>query len=274
MPKKFEKDHFFPKPKDRTILIDLDNTLIDKNYALTDQSVIPALANLQLRGYQVGLSSDSGLTTLTDWSKKLMLNGPIIAERGAIVRTSTGNIRYVNPAFEETKQNGETEFKSAGFDVWKGDAPDAIRTNMQIGTPGGNLVLINELRKFSIGMYARQVGADGQLIIREDLTQEMYERMRPLFPAFNDLVVDLNHDYGILILSRESTNKREGTRFLMAMNGLDQIGMIGDSITDFLGKDIARHYAVKNAKPQFKAVSDYVSQFDFASGVIDIASKL
>jgi len=54
---------------------------------------------------------------------------------------------------------------------------------------------------------------------------------------------------------------------------LTQVGMIGDSMNDYLG-DLAVHYAVGNATNDFQEKAVFVSKFPMALGCKDIMEKL
>ena len=50
--------------------------------------------------------------------------------------------------------------------------------------------------------------------------------------------------------------------------------MIGDSAFDFIGADIAKHYAVGNADAEFKSKADYIARNHLTCGVVEILSAL
>lgn len=51
-------------PENKLLLIDLDKTLIDKNYKINDDRINSEIRRLQAGGWQIGLSSDTPLVTL------------------------------------------------------------------------------------------------------------------------------------------------------------------------------------------------------------------
>lgn len=73
-------------PKNKLVLIDLDKTLIDTNYQPNDGRINSEIKRLQNGGWQLGLSSDTPLLTLQRWSDIFGMSGPIIAERGALIK--------------------------------------------------------------------------------------------------------------------------------------------------------------------------------------------
>lgn len=58
----------------------------------------------------------------------------------------------------------------------------------------------------------------------------------------------------------------------MQLLSISQIGMIGDSMGDFIGSDIAIQYAVGNAGKTYREAADYIAREDYARGVTEILS--
>lgn len=54
----------------------------------------------------------------------------------------------------------------------------------------------------------------------------------------------------------------------------EQVAMIGNSMGDFIGHDIALHYAVSNASKEFKDKAIYVANLPLTSGVMEIITKI
>ena len=71
-----------PLPTDKLILIDLDKTLIDPQYQITDESVIGEIERVQSLGWNLGLSSDTALEPLKIWRKRFHLNDITRSVRG------------------------------------------------------------------------------------------------------------------------------------------------------------------------------------------------
>lgn len=263
-------------PKNRVLLIDLDGTLIDEDYQITNDQIFPAIDDIQKRGWLVGLSSDTPLDPLRVWKSRFGMNGDIIAERGCILEIDgyTFDLRSDIELFEESLSQMKDIFTKAGAIVWSGDTVEFIRNNERLGEPGDIVILINGSRSQSLAFYVRKVDELGNLIIDSSLTEELVNFVRPVFPEIDDLNEDLNHQYGILILSRKSVVKRLGTQELMRVRNYAQVGMIGNSMTDFLGGDMAVHYAVANSSEQLKLNANYVSNQNVTEGVIEILKQL
>lgn len=70
---------------DKVAMIDIDGTLINNSYAITDEHIYDAIQDAQKEGWTLGLSSDTPHETMQGWHKEFGMNGPIIAEKGAFV---------------------------------------------------------------------------------------------------------------------------------------------------------------------------------------------
>lgn len=265
----------FPLPTDKVALIDLDGTLIDTSYRITDDTIEQTISEAQEAGWTLGLSSDSPYEALAAWRKRLGLNGPVLAENGGLVETpDRQHYDTEEAAAFKTSRNAFTlALQDAGMDVWCGNPVEALRSGRPLGTAGRPLVLINDLRKVSLGFFVRQVRADTTLAIDTDTTEAVIELGRTHYPPFNDLLEDINHEYGILIARRRHVDKRLGSLVLVGECEVSQFAMIGNSGSDYVGHDIARHYAVGNSSPGLKSQADYVSPHPITSGVKDILSR-
>lgn len=266
----------FPIPSDRIVLFDLDETLIDRKYSVTDDAIYDAVGRAQEEGWQLGLNSDSSLETLRQFSDHFAFNGPIVAERGAIVEID-GEVFTNNDdlaSFGTAKDAMEQRLNELGVAVWSGDPSPALREGLRVGERGDIVVLVNAYRRSSIGLYFRSVNDSGELMIDPSVTDMLAGEMREFYPELSGLYEDLNHDYGVLILSRQEMVKRIGTQSLMQQGGYAQIGMVGNALTDYVGGDIALHYAVGNAKEEYKEQASYISDYPYTTGAVDILQRL
>lgn len=266
----------FPIPDDKVALFDLDGTLLGQDYQFTDDAIYSAVQTAQESGWHVGLSSDTPYEALALWRQQLHLNGPIIAERGAITETQEGLLyNGSEPAIYHTAAIQICRnWQDMGANVWHGNPVKAIRNNVNIGKPGETVVLVNAMRKCSLSFHIRQVEEDGSLAISQPLTEAMANAARSFYPPFDDLEEDLNHDYGLIIISRESVNKRTGAQRLASVLQIGKFAMVGNSMSDYLGDDIAVHYAVADASDAYKAAADYIANFPQTGGAVEILQKM
>ena len=267
----------FPRPDVPLALCDIDGTLIDGSYAFTDPDIYGVVEDVQNAGWTLGLSSDTPYEGMVRYRDMLGMNGPIIAEKGSVVELA-GSLSYdieeaqlFAAAFSAIKRNLTDE----GVVMWEGNPVEAIYDKLKIGNVGDMVVLMNSLRKCSLGIFPRQINETGDMVIDDNLTNKIVEQVRPLYPDLPDLGEDLNHDYGLLILSREAITKRRGSQKLIALGGIaGRFAMIGNSAADYVGSDLAVHYAVGDATTVFREQADYVAGKPGTAGVVEILRQL
>lgn len=269
-------DNPIPRPSDMALLLDIDGTLVNADYNLTSLELPEAASHLQQQGWRIGLSSDSPLELMRFWKDELGFNGDLVAERGALVETD-GEV-LVSDSLERTFQDLRESALSAVSEnfptskLWSGNPVEAIRQQTQFGNPGETVILLNEFRRCSFGIFVRYIDENGAIIV-DELTQAVAEIIKPFYQT-GDFDEDLNYEHGLLIVGSSSIDKRIGSITLMEALGIEQFGMVGNSKADYVGSDIAVHYAVDNASPEFKEVADYVSPHQLTHGVKDVIERL
>lgn len=262
-------------PQDRLFLLDLDETLIDKNYQFTKSGIREKVAALKELGWQVGLSSDTPLEALEIWQHKIGSDGPLIFEKGAAVKYDHQCQRAEGSSLDFIKSRIalESELRKKGILVWKGNPVDAIRNGITFENSNHRqVVLVNSLRRYSLSIHPREVDANGQIHLNDQLTQEIAQLTMPLLPEEIELDLDINLAYGIFIAAGKNTTKRVGTQLLLSEMRMKKVGMVGNSMSDFVGGDIALHYAVANASQDLKDRSVYIAQDPLTAGVMEILS--
>jgi hydroxymethylpyrimidine pyrophosphatase-like HAD family hydrolase len=265
----------FPMPDVRLALFDIDKTLIGVDLVINDEGIFDAFAEAQAQGWTVGLSSDTPYDRIRSKRDYFGVNGPIIAERGAIVEWDGSTIydSETAQAFGETRDRVEAKLAERGFRVVSSYPTELDTPDDRPIEDGEAIAFVNPLRMCSVGLWARR-SRDDRLVIDDNLTSEMADLVRPDMPDM-DLFWDLNHEYGILIAAPASMNKRVGTQHFKQLAGIGgRVAMVGDSMSDFLGDDVAVHYAVGNASPDFKARANYVAEGTITKGSIEILGKL
>ncbi len=266
----------FPVPRDRVVLLDIDGTLIDVNYQVTDSRIYPAIQEAQEAGWVIGLSSDTPHETMVEQAKQFGIkDGPLVSEKGGQV-TSKDRIIETTPelkgSFRLSRERIVEFLASAGFVVRLGNPVDVLQ--QPFGSPGEPVAVVNTRREFSMSIYFRRVSEDGGFIKSPEVIESAMDEIRRLYPDYDDLEEDVNHEYGLIIVNRQIVTKRLGTQALMAEMGLSQVAMVGNSFADYLGKDIALHYAVADAKDEFKRVANFISELPLTAGAAEIISLI
>jgi haloacid dehalogenase-like hydrolase len=242
---------------EKLALFDLDGTLINDTYQPTDPAIGEAVQAAQEADWAIGLNSDTPYEALCTWRTRFAMNGPIIAEKGAVVEGTDGLIFdecdavAVLAARERVADYAYTK----GIDLWQGNATEALRNGLTHDQPGRTLILLNNLSRCSLRFFVRIVQEDGRLSIDDARTQQVIADCRPLLPAFDELSEDNNPAFGLFIASRAGITKRHGTQVLLRATGIGRCVMVGNAMSDYLGSDIADHYAVSNADLEYQNVA-------------------
>jgi hydroxymethylpyrimidine pyrophosphatase-like HAD family hydrolase len=248
-------------------------------YQVTAERIHGEIARVQALGWQLGLSSDTPLESLERWSREFGLNGPIIAERGALLRLNNGreiSIHESGEYFGKLKRRLSDYMVNQRIPFYHGDVTQLIRNRPNLlNMVDEHVILLQAYRRHSLSFYARKVDTTGELVPDNDgLISFVGTIQRMLGKSPFKLTEDVNPEYGIYIISPAEVSKRAAALVLMRELGIGEIGMIGDSTTDILGTDIAMHYAVGNAKDDFKEISKYTSLQSTTSGVVDILQHI
>ncbi|MDL2362989.1 MAG: HAD hydrolase family protein [Patescibacteria group bacterium] len=266
----------FPKPDSHFALIDLDGTLVDETYNQNSNDLIDTVTAAQSAGWTIGLSSDTPYEALKSWHEKFNMNGPILAERGAVVAIN-GVLEYSRHRAESyavAREKIGEYFNKQSIKVWYGNPVEAITQKKSIAEPGEAVMMVSDQRLCSLGIFARRVTANGVIVVDNNLLESQIDSIRDCYPVDLDTSEDLNYDYGLVIATCRDVDKRTGTRSLLSKLRLGKIAMIGNSMADFLGHDVANHYSVGNADEEFKAVADYSDPLKYTLGVQSILKGL
>lgn len=265
-----------PTPTNKYLFLDLDMTLIDESYKITDPRIFKNIERLQDKGWELGLNSNTPLEPLMVWTKYFGMKGPTIAEKGAVIFDNGKVIfnkqhaKIIQTSIRAIKEG----LKTANIQWFSGNPVDVIRDGKYGDLRPGPLVLLNTVRKCSLNYYIREVTSNGQIVINPSMTTSIIEKLRKYYPNSDDFEENLHHENGILLIMPRGQTKKAGTLVFMENKGLTQIGIIGDSMNDFLGEDKVVHYAVGNAKEDYKTKAVFVSKFPMTKGCIDILARL
>jgi hydroxymethylpyrimidine pyrophosphatase-like HAD family hydrolase len=235
-----------------------------------------AIAGAQDAGWTVSLNSDTPLAALNIWRSRFGCNGSTIAEKGAVVEMPGGAAVESSDVNRITAARWalEQRTRSSGLAVWSGNPVEALRSDLTLNPAARAAVLINSLSQCSLRYFVRAIALDGSLYQDQSLFREIESQCQDLYPDFDDMVIDSNPDYSLVIVSRAKYTKRLGAQKLINRLRPARVAMIGDSMTDFLGKDVSEHYAVANAAADYKSVADYASSHALTSGVVEILGRL
>ena len=265
------------------VLCDLDKTLIDESYGITDSAIHEAIARAIARGHVVGLNSDTPLPPLQRWHRDFGMNGPIIAEGGALMwRPDTQEIRAAGTApegaFPDLRDRILRHFTSGGVvEAIMGDPATIIRERRFriVGDPR-EVILASALRRFSLHLMPVQITGGGYLSAM-DLLERIHlcvVQMLEDTPLPCEVSWDLNREYGLLILHAAATCKQAGVSALLPWLGEREAIMIGDSINDHIDLPSVQQWAVANASGVYRAVCSRIAEGSYSTGVVELLDSL
>lgn len=272
----------------KIVLLDLDNTLIDADYNLTSSEDELRLVARELakRDVHIGLCSDSAVVTLRQWTKRLEFSGPIIAERGAVIWNSVLRREEVlePSATEWFRELRELFVKKISQDfpgatIMLGDATRFVKDRPINSTLTSQIFAVNGFRVASFSFFACRPNQDRSSLVPDAELLALAgcivaELVESLGKDKKNLFWDENLKYGILIVHALSTEKWRGVSTLIDRLRPEQIIMVGDGMSDFLGLPNVMQYAVANADPRYKEKSVFVSERSFTEGVMDCLRQL
>lgn len=269
--------------ENQIVLLDVDSTLLNQNYQLTVslEQLKAEVLETQNRGIKIGLNSDSALPFLRTLAKSWGMEGPIVAERGALIEFADGDVLYSNTGasfFPDFLRNVQNELLrpeyAEKFLVVNGNV-NPICNSLPI-YPHHSLhpqtsILMNSLRTRSFSCFVRSLES-GSWTKNKLHLEEIFELILSVSKRMgveNLLEWDVNADYGICIVHHKETNKFIAGEGLLSKTN-SKLFMVGDSMADFMNHKSITHMAVGNATPDYKKISAYVSPYELTEGVIDI----
>lgn len=264
---------------ERLILLDWDSTIADEENQINDSQLQEAIQAKIDQGWYIGLNSDTPLERLRSWWKSLQMNGPIIAEKGAVLWWPDAQdivLSQTSSTFSAFRQKiilALTQRK--GYALFFGDNTQFIRSANKILCNDTMIVALDAYRVCSVGMFVRRI-IDGMLVCDLSATESIYELLKSLSPP-HPLVsqIDLNPNYGFLSVNALDTDKTYGVRVLLEKWAkCNEVIMIGDSMADYLLLPDVRHWAVGNAQHSFKVLAEKIASKNYAQGCVELLSTI
>ncbi|HYT42112.1 MAG TPA: HAD family hydrolase [Methylomirabilota bacterium] len=261
------------------ILLDWDATVVNGDDEISYpplQEIIEARID---QGWYVGLNSDTPLNRLRGWWESLRLNGPIVAEKGALIwwpgekELVLSQTRSIFSAFREKMILALTKIE--GVALFYGDSTHFIRSVRRVACNDEILVALDAYRLCSLGMFVRLI-REGNLICDPSATEKMYAFLKSVSPSHALISpIDFSQRQGFLKINALDTNKTTGVRVLLEnWTKAEEVIMIGDSMNDYLDLPNVHHWAVGNAEPEFRMVAEKVAIESYSQGCIELLSSL
>lgn len=271
----------------KLLLLDWDDTVAKRTGSVDFASLKQAIKTKITDDWLVGLNSDTPLKRLRSWAESLGMNGPVIAEKGAVVWCPRGDESIVSQAagYFATLRTNIVHLLTAtpNITLYFGDNTSFVNTVKNVGGADSTLVALDSFRVCSIGLFVREIrGGVAQLsVAAARRIRDLIVSIQPPDPAVKE-TIHLDEHYCFLSLRPNDATKRLGLSALLERcRTLNNVVMIGDSIDDFLGSvDEFRgsltnleHWAVGNADPRFKAKATRVSELSHCDGCIELLQQ-
>ncbi len=264
------------------VLLDADGTLLDRQYDTTvpENELREIFEQCQNDGLSIGLNSDSSLVTLDSLAKRIGVNGPIIAEKGAIYhRDAQSAIVITNPGacgYEKLRVAFVAHLATdSRIIVITGDV-NSLANRLPSINPNEcvarTAILINAFRLCSMSYYVRKFAGGEWIKDADELCRVFHELQDISSEAFDwsGQDIDSNPDYGICILHHKSTAKKAGVDALLRDYASERVFMVGDSTSDVVGCPEVVQCAVGNAKDEYKKQCSFIARSSYTEGVIEV----
>lgn len=266
----------FPLPDHRFAMLSVDGALLDKFGKPTDARIHDRIRRSQAAGWINGLCADT-YQRAVDVRAQFDLNGPIIAERGAVLEWKGG------PHYDKATAERYTALRKSVVEYLRENNiryahcyPDQFQySGQKPGRNGEPIVFINPYRLCSASIWPRRFNGSGGLVGGERALDWAAETILPFFHyKETDRHLVVNKPYGEMVTSPKKPDTEAGIRQLKEHLGITgKIAMLGSGIAQYVG-DEAVHYAASDAPSGFRAQCAFVAPGRITTGVVEVLQKL
>lgn len=273
----------------KIVIIDLNGTMVNKGYEPTIplEKLLKSLVEAKDNGLVVGLSSDSPTETLRMVALSLGIDGPIVAEGGAVLCIDETVVLNPDAKVFQRCSNTLVEHlinnRNPSRIVSVGDINRLTRLLVShediIGTNATEAIFINGLRIASSSFFClERVGMvwspSARLLEYLSNWSIQYLDENKLINRA-DITIDSSIDYGVCILHHKNTKKSLALQPLRILYPNASIFIIGDSIFDWHGEvEGVVHCAVSNASSDYKEHCSYVASKPMTEGVLELIDTI
>lgn len=269
------------------VFLDIDGTLIDKNYQFNFDDPSTIFKKFVDMGWLFAFNSNRALEDMLPLYKKTNMNGFIIVENSSYIYEP--KMQKTTFLISEKQKEKMTELKSKlpvlieqlilsrygkkieWFNV------DTVKTkNLKILSdhihPEKIHIHNNSFRKYSASMHIK-IAKNGTLIqAPEEMMFEINNGLKKLLKD-EEIPIIINHStlFGNILINFKSPNKLDGVEYIFKdkKNNYDFFA-IGDELNDCQMVDnIGKFLTVKNAKNEVKNKSVFSSKYPYTKGVIE-----
>ncbi len=275
------------------ILLDWDLTVVDLRNEINDARLPYKIQEMISQGWIIGLNSDTPFRRLSSWYSSLDMNGPIIAEKGAIVWWpgcedpifTAPEIVSVLADIRDRIMLGLThrdEFED--YALYFGDSTEFVNSGSRVRGSDSVVVAVDAFRLCSVGLFVRRISLDGNLDLSNTQDRDakpvddlLVATCRPCSAGVgrrtDSLVFSIDNELYFRSVHVNKTAKSSGVSLVFSEWQLpSKAYMIGNSMSDHLNISGVDQLAVGNASRDYKALASKTASEEFARGCIELLS--
>jgi len=261
----------------KVIMVDVDGVILDNSYRINADlsTLITSLSSAKTR-IEIIPNSDTPIERLDGIFKTVLNFSPktIIGEKGAVIKSKrilgTGIYQIANICGIDDYRNKLSDlFSSIDCDIVVGDSVTLVREK-KVFSPNRRMLIIDSLRRQSIGFYLRTTDKNGLPVIDNAWFTEGRKLFEVLAIPDGLEAKDFNEACGVIILNPVDINKTIGFQYVQKLyTECTEFFMIGDSDSDIINSKQVIMCSVGNGSENLKNESSFVSSKPFAQGLLE-----
>ncbi len=273
--------------KKNLIFLDIDNTLLDREYKINSSTIRFVIEQLQKEGHIFVLNSNRSLPDLQDVANRFGFNGYLIGENGAYIFDQKNNkqelliLQKDILLIEQSREIIRKFIKEKEQDIQYLFC-DTTELNKHLETfitdnNRNYLIAENEFRKYSISLHIKKIVNSGYLT-DIDSAKYFWKEISGLLEKINqnhELNIEYTESFANILILVTSINKIFANKKLTEKFNDYRIIYIGDDIQD---KPTSTEYdfffTLQNGDKLAKDSANYIAQAPLAKGVEEILLKL
>ena len=267
------------------IILDVDNTLIDRSYKSTSSTINFVIEQMKDEGHSFLINSNRSIDDLKHISEQFGIEKHIIGENGCIIYDQLSGEEKILVEGEVSIQLAQVKsllqqlvhsnFPGATYKI--DDTTDINKhlESQELIEEGKNIFVLNKFRRFSVSLYVKKV-TNGKL--EKDLIaiKKIHQLVKDYVERQQfDLAVDYTESYGNLLVYPKNNDKGKAFNILAKEYPKFIRVVIGDDYLDKpLMNEIDYFLTINNASQEVKDMADYTSSESVTKGVEQILLNL
>lgn len=281
----------------KLVFLDIDGTLINKNYSSNYPNLKKLISSLQKRGFIFAINSNRSLEDLLPISKQFGIKGPLVGENGAFVYSpeTKKTICLLNKVEKDRTKKTVEKVKKEIVDygrkclnldnilVLKTDTVKALsnpprfieKNNLGGSSKKSLLLLENTYRRFTASLYLKKIGKN-RFIYPGKYLKKTIKHLEKVFSKQKSVTITFSNTYGNILIYSNNVSKRAAIEYLknVSYKGYS-FSAIGDEINDFkMIENLGDFYTTNNSPRNVKDRAIFFSRKPFTHGVYEVLNYL